>query len=240
MRVDAVYVRKSTSPQEEQSQIDAIKDYLDRTGVGVAPEHWFTDTGSRHRPEDRPDFQKMLALVEQKKVRRVYVWKQDRIVSGVWLWGHIMYTFEKAGTQLIDILTGKDLAASDIANEITTVVNARGAKEEQVKISNNTLRAKVSLAKEGMPISKFAPYGYDKKYTDAAGRHLWTAHVVATGRKPGETTYRIVMPDGNRYERTVPPRKSKSDRIVYVPTEEAPERVEVVRYLFKTASRRRW
>src|SRR5437016_3518799 len=82
MRVDAVYVRKSTSPQEEQSQIDAIKDYLDRTGVGVAPEHWFTDTGSRHRPEDRPDFQKMLALVEQKKVRRVYVWKQDRIVSG--------------------------------------------------------------------------------------------------------------------------------------------------------------
>jgi predicted site-specific integrase-resolvase len=234
MRVDAVYVRKSTSPQEEQSQIDAIRDYLDRTGVGVAPEHWFTDTGSRHRPEDRPDFQKMLALVEQKKVRRVYVWKQDRIVSGVWLWGHIMYTFERASTQLIDILTGKDLAASDIANEITTVVNARGAKEEQVKISNNTLRAKVSLAKEGMPISKFAPYGYDKKYVDAAGRHLWTAHVIVPGRKPGEARYRIVMPDGNRYERAVPPRKSKSDRIVYVPTEEDPERVEAVRYLFKT------
>ena len=132
-RVDAVYVRKSTTPQEEQSQIDAIQDYLNRNSLAVDADYWFMDTGSRHRPEDRPDFQKMLALLEQKRIRRVYVWKQDRIVSGVKLWGHIMYLFEKAGTQLIDILTGKDLAADDIATEITTVVNARGAKEEQIK-----------------------------------------------------------------------------------------------------------
>jgi DNA invertase Pin-like site-specific DNA recombinase len=232
-RVDAVYVRKSTSPQEEQSQIDAIQDYLKRNSLAVDAEYWFTDTGSRHRPEDRPDFQRMLKLLEQKRIRRVYVWKQDRIVSGVKLWGHIMYLFEKAGTQLIDILTGKDLAADDIATEITTVVNARGAKEEQIKISNNTLRAKVSLAKEGMPISKLPPYGYDKKYTDAVGNHLWTTHVLTAARKRGGTKYLIIMPDGNRYERPVSPRKTKSDRIVYVPSSEAPQRVEVVRYAFK-------
>ncbi len=85
-RSDAVYVRKSTSPQEEQSQIDALQDYLTRNGLTVDKDYWFSDTGSRHRPEDRPDFQRMMALVEQKRIRRVFVWKQDHIVSGVKLW----------------------------------------------------------------------------------------------------------------------------------------------------------
>lgn len=233
-RSDAVYVRKSTSPQEEQSQIDALEDYLKRQSITVPKEFWFTDTGSRHRPEDRPDFQRMLKLIEEKKIRRVFVWKQDRIVSGAKLWGHTMYCFEKSGTQLIDILTGKDLAADDIATDITTVVNATGAKEEQRKISQNTLRAKVSLAKKGMPISKISPYGYDKKYLDASGKHLWTVHVLAAAQEKGGTRYLTIMPDGNRYETAEPYRKGRGGWIVYVPTEVAPERIKEVRFAFET------
>ncbi len=233
-RSDAVYVRKSTSPQEEQSQIDALEDYLKRQSITVPKEFWFTDTGSRHRPKDRPDFQRMLKLVEEKKIRRVFVWKQDRIVSGAKLWGRTTYCFEETGTQLIDILTGKDLAADDIATDITTVVHATGAKEEQRKISQNTLRAKVSLAKKGMPISKISPYGYDKKYLDPSGKHLWTVHVLTAAQTKGGTRYLAIMPDGNRYEMDEPYRKGKGGWIVYVPTEVAPERIKVVQFAFET------
>jgi hypothetical protein len=52
---------------------------------------------------------------------------------------------------------------------------------------------------------------------------LWTTHVLTASEEKGGTKYLIIMPDGNRYERTVPPRKSKTDRIIYVPTQEAPE-----------------
>jgi predicted site-specific integrase-resolvase len=232
-RIDAVYVRKSSDPQEEQSQIDAIEAYLARHNIRVRKEHWFSDTGSRHRPQDRPDFQRLLDLVNQGRVRRVFIWKQDRFVSGVRLWFHYLFQFEQAGTQLIDILTGADLAADDIATEITTAVKARGDREEQHKISANTLRAKVSLAREGMPISKLPPYGYDKKYTDARGQHLWTAHVITAGAKKGQTKYAIITPDGTRQERDIPPRKHKTDRITYVPSADY-RRVETVKYIFAT------
>jgi hypothetical protein len=107
-------------------------------------------------------------------------------------------------------------------------------KEEQIKISNNALRAKVSLAKEGMPISKIPPFGYDKKYLDAAGGHRWTVHVLTASRRRGGTRYLTVMADGNRYEMDVPYRKNKSDRVVYVPTEIAPDRIQAVQYAFRT------
>lgn len=89
----------------------------------------------------------------------------------------------------------------------------------------------VSLAKEGMPISKLPPYGYDKKYTDARGQHLWAAHVLAAGAKEGETKYAIIAPDGTRQERDIPPRKHKTDRITYVPSTDT-RRVEAVKYIF--------
>jgi hypothetical protein len=62
---------------------------------------------------------------------------------------------------------------------------------------------------------------------------LLTTHVLTASKEKSGTKYLIIVPDGNRYERTVPPRKSKTDRIIYVPTQEAPERIEIVRYAFR-------
>lgn len=231
-KIDAVYVRKSSSPQEEQSQLDAIRDCLDRQNITINKDHWYSDTGSRHRPEDRDGFQKLMRLVEEGKVKRVFVWKQDRVVSGVKLWFHILYQFEQTGTKLIDVLTGRDLAADDSATEITTAVTARGDREFQTKLADNVLRARVELAKEGMPQSKLAPFGFDKMYTDKAGRHLWTLHTVTTGGKD-QTQYLVIMPDGSRHERTKAPRKSKDDRIKYITTI-ATDRIETVKYVFNT------
>lgn len=225
-RIDAVYVRKSSDPQEEASQIEAIKEYLQRKDIHIAEDDWFVEVGQRHRPEDRPRFQKLMRLVEGGGVKRVFVWKQNRVVSGVKLWFKYLYEFEASGTQLIDVLTGTDLASDDVAVEITTTIAARKARDDTKQLAEDVMRARVSLAKEGMPISKHAPFGYDKAYFDSRGQHLWTTHLLDSGR------YLVINPDGNTVERERSPRKLKSDRIRYVPSID-PKRVELVIAMFR-------
>ncbi len=226
-RLDAVYVRKSSDPQEEQSQIEAIKDYLDRVNIQVPQANWFVEVGQRHRPEDRPEFQRLMRLVEQGRIARVFVWKQNRVVSGVKLWFKYLYEFERSRTQLIDVLTGTDLASDDVAVEITTTIAARKARDDVKQLAEDVMRARVSLAKEGMPQAKHAPFGYDKFYFDSKGSHLWTTHLLDTGR------WLVINPDGSKVERETSPRKAKSDRIKYVLSHD-PKRVEIVRTIFKT------
>ena len=226
-RVHAVYVRKSSTPQEEASQIDALKSYLDRQHVHVARDHWFGDTGSRAKPEERPDFQRLMRLVEKGKISHVYIWKQDRFVVGTKLWFKILWEFEQTQTQLIDILTGKDLAADDVATELTTALSARSGKEDLVIRAENVMRARGSLALGGTPLSKWPPYGFDKKISDAAGKHLWTVHLLDNGK------WLVTNPDGSSVERERCPRKSKSDTIQYIPTRDK-ARIALVRSIFKT------
>ena len=226
-KIEAVYVRKSSEPQEEASQIDAIKDFLVRQKIHVTEDNWFVEVGQRHRPEDRPKFQRLMRLVEGGRVNRVFVWKQNRVVSGVKLWFKFLYEFEASGTQLIDVLTGQDLASDDMVMELTTTINARKARDDVHQLAEDVMRARVSLAKEGMPQSKQAPFGFDKAYFDSKGQHLWTTHLLDNGR------YLVVNPDGTTIEREHSPRKSKTDRIKYVPSRD-PRRIDVTKMIFKT------
>ncbi|MGL4422069.1 MAG: recombinase family protein [Gemmataceae bacterium] len=226
-KIEAVYVRKSSDPQEEVSQIEAIKDYLERLGIVVVDHNWFVEVGQRHRPEDRPKFQHLMRMVEANKVSRVFVWKQNRVVSGVKLWFKYLYEFEASGTKLIDVMTGIDLASDDVAVEITTTIAARKARDDVRQLAEDVMRARVSLAKEGMPQSKQAPFGYDKLYSDSKGQHLWTTHLLDNGR------YLVINPDGSTVIRERSPRKVKTDRIRYVPSHDT-ARVEVLKTIFAT------
>lgn len=226
-RFDAVYVRKSSDPQEEKSQIDAIKEYLDRKNLQVSQANWFVEVGQRHRPEDRPEFQKLMRLVEQGRIARVFVWKLNRVVSGVKLWFKYIFEFERSHTQLIDVMTDSDLASDDVVTEITTAIAARKARDDVKQLAEDVMRARVSLAKEGMPQAKHAPFGYDKFYYDNKGNHLWTTHLLDTGR------WLVINPDGSKVERDRSPRKAKTDRIKYVLSHDQ-KRVDIVRSIFTT------
>ncbi|CAN5534392.1 hypothetical protein BH11PLA2_BH11PLA2_16040 [soil metagenome] len=226
-KIEAVYVRKSSDPQEEASQIEAIKDYVKSQNIEVLDNNWFVEVGQRHRPEDRLKFQQLMRMVEAGKVNRVFVWKQNRVVSGVKLWFKYLYEFEASGTKLIDVMTGIDLASDDVAVEITTTIAARKARDDVRQLAEDVMRARVSLAKEGMPQSKQAPFGYDKLYYDNKGQHLWTTHLLDNAR------YLVINPDGSMIERERSPRKAKTDRIIYVPSRD-PKRIEVAKTIFKT------
>lgn len=228
MRHDAVIIRKSSDPQEEQSQIEGIKTYLDRKHITIPADYWFIDTGSRHKSEQREGFQRLLNLVKQDRIGRVFCWMQDRIgTTDPDEWGHFRWTFRCHGAQIIEAYSDRDLTAPDMATQITTLVAADASKQKQFDISRDTMRGKVSLAKQGMPLSKFPPYGYDKKYLDSRGGHLWTSHLLDSLR------WLVANPDGSSVEREVNPKKSKTDRIVYVLCQDK-ERIKLVREVFDT------
>lgn len=227
MKSDVVYVRKSDNPQDEKSQIDDIRRYLDRNNIVIPERLWFKDTGSRHHHEEREAFQRMFKLIEQGKVSRVFCWKQNRIgTTNSNHWGHIRWVCECNGTKIIDTLTGKDLTADDVGTMIETNLAADTSRQDQVNISQGVQRKRVTLAQEGMPMSKYAPYGLDKMYVDSAGRHLWTTHLLDSGK------WLVINPDGTSIERDASPRKAKSDRIVYIESRDK-ARVALVREMFR-------
>ena len=114
-----------------------------------------------------------------------------------------------------------------MAVEITTTIAARKARDDVKQLAEDVMRARLDLAREGMPQSKQAPFGYDKLYHDRLGQHLWTTHLLDNGR------YLVINPDGSTVERERSPRKTKSDRIKYVPSRDH-KRVELVRTIFET------
>jgi hypothetical protein len=228
MRHDAVYIRKSTDLQEEKSQIEGVQDYLDRNQITIPKEYWFEDTGSRHKSDLRDDMQRLRKLVELGHIGRVFCWKQNRIgTTDSDEWGSYRWLFRSNGSQIIETVSGKDLTAPDIGTKLTTMMDADASFRFQLELSQNVLRAKTSLAREGMAQSKWPPYGYDKCYTDSKGELLWTAHVLDSGR------WLVTNPDGSTVERDKAPRKSKSDRIAYVPSL-GKERIGLAKEVFRT------
>ena len=226
-RTDTVYVRKSTTPQEEKSQTDAIRQHLDRHHVHVPEDMWFSDTGSRHSSDKRAGFQKLMRLVEQDRIRVIYCWKQDRIgTNDSDEWGHVRWVCRTHGTKIIDTVNGRDLTAPDIATKIQTLVDADQSEQFQINLAQHVIKAKVRLAHEGMPMSKWPPFGYDKKYIDPKGTVLWTAHLLDSGR------WLVIDPRGNEIEREKLPKKDKHDRITYVPSR-AKDRPKIVRDIFR-------
>jgi DNA invertase Pin-like site-specific DNA recombinase len=224
-REDAVYVRKSSDPQEEASQIGALRDYLDRQQIHVPQHLWFIDTGSRAKPEEREAFQRLLKLVRAGKISRVFIWKPDRFTVGVTKWFATLNDFQESHTQLIEILTGKDLASDDLETEITATFKARQGKDELYALAENVMRARGSMARKGIPVSKWAPYGFDKRITDASGLHLWTVHLLDSKK------WLVINPDGSTVERASCPRKSKTDLIQYVHGRD-PNRLKVIVDIF--------
>jgi hypothetical protein len=228
MRNDAVYIRKSSDPQEEESQIRGVREWLVKNHLQVpGDEFWFQDTGSRHHSKTRDDFQRMLALVTEERIGTVYCWKQDRIgTKNPREWFHILYLFEESGSKIVEVTTGIELTAPDTATEIQGYFTASNSQKFQQDLGDNVLRALTNNARNGIPQSKIPPYGYDKAYYDARGTLLWRVHFKDDGKPL------VIMPDGTEIEREKPPRKNKGDRVKYVPSV-AKDRLESIKYMFE-------
>ena len=78
MKTAALYIRVSTSKQEELSpdaQKRLLLEYAKKNNYDVDPAHIYLDNGiSGRNAEKRPSFQKMIACAKNKEFDAILVW----------------------------------------------------------------------------------------------------------------------------------------------------------------------
>ena len=86
----ALYGRVSTSDQNVETQMEALRAYCGRMGYEVAGE--YVDNGFSGKDDRRPEFERLLADLRQGEVKILVVYKLDRIGRSV---VHLLNLFEE-------------------------------------------------------------------------------------------------------------------------------------------------
>lgn len=235
-RVDATFIRKSGRTQDEAGQIGNVEAMLKERAVHVSQDHWFVGTVSRRKVKANADFSRLMGLVENDRIRTVYVESQDR-------WGTkdrvelfaLLGTLREHNTQLFDLRAGKDLTERDFATELLAFVASVKSEKELQDIAYRSLRTRVNRFLEtGSWPTGTHPYGFGKACWAEGGNLKWEWHPV--NRKTGDVFY--PSPDGlTPGPASVPiPRKDKRDIIKLIPNRNA-DYVRAVRLVFDLYTR---
>lgn len=177
-RLDVVYIRKSSDPQEEAGQVANVKLMLRKLGRHIPDSEWFYDTGSRRKADKRKDFQRLLGLIKQGKIGTVYVERQNRFgtKNGRELF-HFLHTIKEAGSRLFDLAGNRDLTSDELGDGVVTYVTSLKSDLELKELSYNSLRSRVNKFKEddSWP-GGVQPFGYDKACYNPDKTLLWVWH----------------------------------------------------------------
>ncbi len=118
IREDVIYARQSVDRKDSisiESQIDFCKYELKGGSCRV-----FKDKGYSGKNTDRPEFQKLLGEIRKGKVRRVVVYKLDRISRSILDFANMTYLAHnmKGSTKCAQItFTEKESVRSALATE---------------------------------------------------------------------------------------------------------------------------
>ena len=99
IREDCIYARQSVDRKDSisiESQIDFCKYELKGGSCRV-----FKDKGYSGKNTDRPEFQKLLGEIRKGKVRRVIVYKLDRISRSILDFANIMELFQEYDVEFV-------------------------------------------------------------------------------------------------------------------------------------------
>ena len=99
IREDVIYARQSVDRKDSisiESQIDFCKYELKGSSCRV-----FKDKGYSGKNTDRPEFQKLLEEIRKGKVRRVVVYKLDRISRSILDFANMMELFQEYDVEFV-------------------------------------------------------------------------------------------------------------------------------------------
>ena len=99
IREDCIYARQSVDRKDSisiESQIDFCKYELKGGSCRV-----FKDKGYSGKNTDRPEFQKLLGEIRKGKVRRVIVYKLDRISRSILDFANMMELFQEYDVEFV-------------------------------------------------------------------------------------------------------------------------------------------
>jgi DNA invertase Pin-like site-specific DNA recombinase len=146
----AAYVRVSSRAQNLATQRDAIERAAAARGdqIGV----WFAEKRSGKKLA-RPELDRVRAAVRAGEVRRLYVFKLDRVTrSGVADTYAVIEELRRGGCELHapgDNLVVKPTGSDDLVSECIVFGLALGAREQRQAINDNIAAARERLAAQG-------------------------------------------------------------------------------------------
>lgn len=138
----AIYLRHSTSRQDNESQLVRINEWIKTHGVG-RPE-WYSDPAESSAKTSRPQFDKMMERVRSKKIKRIVVYKLDRI--GRWDpkdWLRWRLELDALKVELVSILEPAASGFENIENQIVSLIRA---KSDADWLHNHSKRIRDGLA----------------------------------------------------------------------------------------------
>lgn len=141
------YVRVSSKAQDHATQRSAIERAA--TARGDTLTEWYGEKVSG-KSLDRPELDRLRAAVRAGEVRRLYVYRLDRLTrSGIRDTLDLVEELRRAGVDLVTIADGFDLNGP--AAEIILAVMAWAAKMERLAINERIAAARARLEAEGRP-----------------------------------------------------------------------------------------
>jgi DNA invertase Pin-like site-specific DNA recombinase len=130
----AIYCRCSTAQQSLEIQLHDLRTYSDARKFNLV--EIFEEVGVSGSKQARPELNKLLKLVRQRKVEYVLIWKLDRLGRNTSHLLSMIDEFESLGISLISFQETIDLS-TPIGKVMVTVLSALSAFER------DTLRERV-------------------------------------------------------------------------------------------------
>lgn len=160
----ALYIRLSKEDDSEKesesitNQRSLLYDYTSKNRFYVVDE--YIDDGISGTSFDRPDFNRMIKDIENKRINMVITKDMSRLGRDYIMTGHYMERFfPENGVRYVSLLDGIDTFSDSSMNDITpfkAIMNDMYAKD----ISKKILSVKHDKQKKGLFIGWKASYGY--------------------------------------------------------------------------------
>ncbi len=198
----AVYFRCSTDKQDNSiaDQRRIIAEHAIKNAMQITT--WFDkDEGKSGTSfEKRPDFMKMVKIVESGKndFTRILVYDVDR-------WGRPIdpdestyweYHFKRYGVQ-VTYISDESINDNSLAGRLTKKIKQELATEESRKQSLRVRERSKLRAAEGFRVGGYAPYGYKRLLVEANGTPI---KVLEHGERKYEKHQRVILTPGNPEE----------------------------------------
>ncbi|HEY7315211.1 MAG TPA: recombinase family protein [Gemmataceae bacterium] len=222
------YLRVSDPHKQDwASQRRIIQSWLDKHGLRVSL--WLEDGGSRDVAYKRPEFQRLLKLVEEGRVRWIVVDAQDRFgVSNNWELGKFICHLRENNCELWSVSQGC-LSSDDAFTSLMAAVGSVQSKHEQLDKAQRSIRGKIAQAKAGEFTGGTPPYGHDVCCVGPDGQERWRVYY--------ESRYQRVQiwPEGRRVRfdgKGNFPARNSGEKLRLTPSIDA-ERVAMARKIFQ-------
>ncbi len=242
----AAYVRISLGEDEDSSETQrtAIKEWAERHGIKIGT--WYQDIegrNSRHKADQREQFQRMLKDIKAGRLDWVVVRSQDRFgVAHQHEFGKFVCEFIDHDCQLWTIKDELLTSTEEAAIFTSTVGNVTSTREQKEK-GERSLTGKFKYTARGEWQGGYVPYGYDVVCQDTASKVERWRVVILKMIPLKKIWHRVrIYPDGTQERcdgKHKFPRKQDHERFILAPSI-IEERVTTAQEIFKLFASGSW